>query len=99
MDLESRLVSAVVRWLLWGTQNVPWERLCAAMLILHLYRRTRYLTEGWRRERARRLKEKRESTKQLHATVTTLLETFAKAPAPRLRDLAEDTETDFRLKS
>jgi hypothetical protein len=98
-DIESQLVSWLVRALLTARQDVPWAGLCAAMAIVHLYRRTRYLTEALRRERARRSSEKREHTKQLHATVTSLLEAFSRAPAPRLKDLAEDTETDFRLRS
>ena len=99
MDLESQIVSWLVRVLLHARQDVPWGGLFAALLIAHLFRRTRYLTEALRRERARRSREKQESTKQLHATVTSLLEAFVKAPAPRLRDLAEDSQSDFQLKS
>jgi len=99
MDLESQMVSWLVRALWHARQDVPWAGLFAATLIVHLYRRTRYLTEALRRERARRSNEKREHTKQLRETVTSLLEAFSKAPAPRLQDLAEDTESDFRLRS
>lgn len=99
MDVESQLLSAALRWLAYAKHEVPWERLFYLTLTLHLYRKGRYSSEALRRERARRSRQKRAHTMQLKEIATIMLERFAKAPAPRLPDLAEDIESDFELRS
>lgn len=99
MDVESQILSAALRWLAYAQHEVPWERLFYLTIILHLYRKSRYSSEALRRERARRSRQKRAHTMQLKETVTTMLAIFSKAPAPRLKDLAEDLENDFDLRS
>lgn len=99
MDFELRILSAVLQWL---SRLPPAEQLaglCALAIIALLYRRNRYLTEGWRRERERRLTERRAHSMRLNATVKSLIELWSHAPAPRLRDLANNIEEDFTLKS
>lgn len=99
MDVESQILSAALRWLAYAKHEVPWERLFYLTVILHLYRRTRYSTAALRRVRARLSRQKRAHTMQLKEIATIMLERFAKAPAPRLKDLAEDLESDFDLRS
>ncbi len=91
MDLESQIVSFVVRALprLW--HEGPWGGLFAALIIYRQYRRIRYLKEACRRANERRLTE-------LNAMQTKLLESFINAPPPRLADLANDTGNDWQLR-
>lgn len=61
------------------------------LIIWKLYRKTRYADELLRREKERSLSLQNE-------TVKTLVETFSNAPAPTLRDLANNIDDDFTLK-
>jgi hypothetical protein len=99
MDVESQILSAALRWLAYAKHEVPWERLFYLTVILRLYRKGRYSSEALRRARERLSRQKRAHMMQLKETVKTMLEIFSKAPAPRLKDLAEDIENDFDLRS
>lgn len=70
---------------------LSWDDWLSAIVIYRLYRRTRYLSVALRRQHASSLKEQNE-------TVRRLLEIFTRAPPPRLRDLANDSEWDSRLR-
>lgn len=91
MDIESQIVSLAARALLRLLQSGSWGGLLAAIIIYRQYRRIRYLREALRRANERRLNE-------LNAMQTRLLETFANAPPPTLKDLANDSGSDFRLR-
>ena len=56
-----------------------------------LWRRTKYLEEGLRREQ-------RKTIAQLNETQERLLQIFFREQRPTLEALADDTETDFNLK-
>ncbi len=91
MDLESQVISYLVRVALKLWREGPWGGLLALAVIWLQYRRTRYLNEALRRANERRLREQSETWK-------TALELFANAPPPRLKDLANDTGSDWRLR-
>lgn len=76
--------------------------LFAAIPIWRLFRRTRYLRAALRRQRQRHIKTQNDQQLRdwyhLRDTVVSLCETFSRAPAPTLNDLANDLERDFELK-
>lgn len=99
MAFEFQLISSALRAL---SQLPPGERLaglCALAVIAHLWHRTRCLTEALRLERERRLSDRRAYSMRLSETVKSLIELWSKAPAPRLKDIANNIEDDFELKS
>lgn len=62
-----------------------------ARLTYSLWRRTKYLEEGLRREQ-------RKTIAQLNATQERLLQIFFREQRPTLQQLADDTESEFSLK-
>lgn len=91
MDFETQLLTDFARVALRIWREGPWGGLFAALIIYRQYRRICYLKEALRRANERRLTE-------LNAMQTKLLESFINAPPPRLRDLANDTGSDFQLR-
>lgn len=91
MDFETQLVEYLARKGLELWRAGSWDGLLSLTVILHLYRRNRYLREALRRANAQRLTERNE-------TWRTAFEIFTRAPPPKLEDLANDTDSDFRLR-
>ena len=91
MDFETQLVTWLVHKGAEVLREKPWGGWLAAAVILHLYRRTRYLTEALRRANE-------ESLKAQNETWRTAFEIFTRAPPPKLSDLANDTEWESPLR-
>lgn len=65
--------------------------LLAALIIARKSRQNRFLKELI-------LREKESAFEHYNKIVKTLSTTFSRGPTPTLRDLAEDTDGDFRVK-
>lgn len=91
MDFEQQLVEYLARKALELWRNGSGDSLLSLIIILHLYRKNRYLRELCRRAQEQRLRERNE-------TWRTAFEIFTRAPPPKLEDLANDTDSDFRLR-
>jgi len=91
MDFETQLVTFLVHKGSELLRDKPWGGWLAAAVILHLYRKTRYLKELLRRANEETLRAQNETWRKA-------FEIFTRAPPPRLQDLANDTEWDSPLK-
>lgn len=91
MELDPQLVVRLLRALWHLARDEHGDFWLCMTIIWRLYRRIRYGQELLRRQLEQSLRSQNE-------TVKSLIESFSVAPPPRLRDLANDTDSDFRLR-
>ncbi len=91
MELDPLLLVRLLRALWHLAHEQHGDFWCCILIIWRLYRKLRYATELLRRQLEQNLRSQNE-------TVRILVESFSVAPPPSLRDLANDTDSDFRLR-